>query len=82
MYRSKNRPTEQTAERYTIIFPASASFTIPTTCGMGFPGCQTVLGLWSVGIDGTCFSDEYGIPMGQSGIQYAVLQVDHLKIEF
>ena len=63
------------------MFPDS-SLTTPTECGMGVPGCQTLLELWSVSIDGACFSDAYGIPMGQSGIQYAVLQVDHLKIEF
>jgi len=42
---------------------------------MGIPGCQTLLGVWGVGIAGDCFLDQYGIPMGQTGIQYAVLQV-------
>lgn len=44
-------------------------------CGMGSAGCQTIIGLWSVGQDGECHPDEYGFPIGNGGYQYTLIQL-------
>jgi len=49
--------------------------TTPKLCGMGSSGCPTLLGLWGRGIEGECHPDAFGFPIGQSGFQYALLQL-------
>jgi len=61
---------------YGCTQPLNASImTKPETCQMGMPSCLTILGTWGPGSQGDCYPKEFGFPMGQSGFQYAVLQL-------
>lgn len=37
--------------------------------------CTTIVGIWSVGLNGQCLGSQYGFPIGKSGYKYAMLQV-------
>jgi hypothetical protein len=55
--------------------PKPEFFKKPQICGMGSEDCQTIIGIWGPGSDGECHPDAFGFPIGQTGFQYAILQL-------
>lgn len=49
--------------------------TVPSSCGMGLSGCQTLIGAWAVGANGECSHKDVGFRIGQNGFKYAMMQV-------
>jgi len=37
--------------------------------------CQSIIGVWTLGLDGHCIAEEYGFLIGVKGFSYAVLEV-------
>ncbi|XP_052692764.1 DBH-like monooxygenase protein 2 homolog isoform X1 [Crassostrea angulata] len=48
--------------------------TVPSSCGMGQSGCQTLIGAWAVGANGECSHKDVGFRIGQNGFKYAMMQ--------
>jgi len=36
--------------------------------------CQSIIGMWSPGLEGNCIADDYGFPIGLRGFRYAILE--------
>jgi len=48
-------------------------YTSPSECRMR-EECQSIIGAWSVGLDGQRIPDEYGFLIGSRGFRYAILE--------
>lgn len=58
-----------------LIFTVTEADKVPSPCGMGMSGCQTIIGTWAVGANGECSHKDTGFRIGQNGFKHVMMQV-------
>ena len=63
-----------------LTFKSIASISEPTLCDMANDKCRNIIVGWTVGQNGECMDENYGIKIGKSGFKKVMMQVnDNLK---
>lgn len=50
-------------------------------CGESMTGCQEIVAVWTLGINGQCFPDEFGMLLGDGGFTALWMEVGDNRVE-
>ena len=59
-----------------LVDEAKAIYSDAAECDMAPFPCVQIIATWAVGVSGSCLLPDYGVPIGQGGAQYVILQVE------